>query len=117
MISPVSFPTPFRFEPRSEMDRPPDARISSTPAYIAGHAVVNVVICRMGIFAQQHGRSHDLPRLAVAALRHVLGDPSLLQGAARSIREPFNGRDLLARSPGNRRHAGPDRLAIQMDGA
>ena len=41
---------------------------------------VDVSVGRRGLDREQRGRSHDLSRLAVAALRHLLGDPRLLQG-------------------------------------
>ena len=51
----------------------------------------------LGFSLQQDGRGHDLPRLAVAALGHVLGDPGLLERPAEVVGEPLDRGDLLAR--------------------
>jgi len=51
---------------------------------------------RIGVLRQQRGCLHDLAGLAVAALRHLLGDPGLLQGMIALGAEAFDGRDLLA---------------------
>src|SRR5947209_2639258 len=53
----------------------------------------------LGIAREQLGCLHDLPRLAVAALRHLFGDPSLLQRMRGIGREPLDSYDLFA---GNR---------------
>ena len=53
--------------------------------------------------ASSVGRLHDLAGLAVAALRHLLGDPGLLQRMAAVGRQPFDGGDGFAfdqRTPG-----------------
>jgi hypothetical protein len=39
---------------------------------------------------------HDLTGLAVAALRHLLDNPGLLQRVTGVRRQAFDGRDLLA---------------------
>src|SRR6266446_1051573 len=41
-----------------------------------GHLAIDVGVGRFGIARQERGRGHDLARLAVAALRHLLFNPS-----------------------------------------
>ena len=93
-----------------------DALIRPAAADIARHRVIDLGVGWIRIFAQQDGGGHDLPRLAVAALRHVLGDPGPLQGVAEIVRETLNSRDFFARGAQDRRDARPHRLAIEVDG-
>ena len=71
----------------------------------------------LGFFGEQLRRLHDLAGLAVAALRHFLGDPGLLQRVRGIRRQALDGDDLLA---GDRAHiglAGALRGAVDVDGA
>ena len=51
---------------------------------------------RIAILGEQRRRLHDLAGLAVAALRHLLGDPGLLQRMLALGVETFDRGDLLA---------------------
>src|SRR5467141_2434370 len=64
--------------------------ISTAPADVAGHGGVNVGVGRIRMLRQQRGCGHQLPGLAVAALRHLFGDPGELQRVGRGRRQPFN---------------------------
>src|SRR3954466_6749519 len=62
-----------------------------------GDGLVDVGVGRLRLLAQQRRHRHDHAALAIAALRHVLGNPGflhLVQCIAGG--EPFDGRDLLA---------------------
>jgi hypothetical protein len=72
---------------------------------------------RVGILRKQRGCLHDLPGLAVAALRHLLGNPGLLQRMVALGGKAFNGGDLLADRIAGRRLAGAHGLAVDMDRA
>ncbi len=61
---------------RGAMDRAPDADISAAAADI-GEIGVDVGVARLRMLLEERRRRHDLPGLAVAALRHVLGEPGL----------------------------------------
>src|SRR6185369_4853747 len=91
--------------------------IRPAAAYVSGHRLVDVLVRWLGLLAQQHSRTHQLSGLAVAALRHILFDPCLLQRMTEIRRKSFNGGDLLPRNARYRRDTRADRLAIQVDGA
>src|SRR2546426_1141867 len=57
------------------MDGGADARVRAAAADVASHCAVDVRVRGIGLHLQQGDGAHDLPGLAVAALRHVLGDP------------------------------------------
>src|SRR5665213_4421031 len=60
------------------LDGRADALVGSTATDVAAHGGVDVGVRRLGRRRQQGGGRHDLPRLAVAALRHVALDPGRL---------------------------------------
>src|SRR4029434_3995002 len=60
-------------------DRAVNALIGATPADVALHGGVALRVGGLRALRQQRRRRHDLARLAVAALRYLLGDPCLLQ--------------------------------------
>src|SRR5450631_4380471 len=83
-----------------------------------GDGLVDVLVGRLRLVLEQGRHRHDHAALAIAALRHVVGDPGLLhlvQGAVR--RQAFNGGDLLAGGFADQYAAGAHRHAIDMDGA
>src|SRR4249920_610725 len=59
-------------------DRTDDPGVGGAAAQVAVHAVDDLLVGRVGISGEQRGGLHDLSRLAVAALRHLLLDPGLL---------------------------------------
>ena len=61
------------------LDRAVDALIGAAAADVAGHGGVDLRVGRLRRLGEERRRRHDLARLAVAALRHLLGDPRLLQ--------------------------------------
>src|SRR5256886_11221560 len=69
------------------------------------HRGVDLGIARIGGLREQRGGRHDLARLAVAALRHILRDPGLLDRVGAVGRQSFDRRDALAGHRGDRRHA------------
>src|SRR6185437_6983957 len=92
-----------------------DALIGPAAADVAAHRLVDVVVGRLRLGGQQRRGGHDLPGLAVAALRHVALDPGELDRVRPA--QPLDGGDLHARRPAERRLAGADRLAVRMHGA
>jgi len=60
----------------------PDARVRPATTDVARHRLVNVVVCRLRLLTQKHGRTHELAGLAVATLRYILLDPRTLQRVA-----------------------------------
>ena len=67
-----------RFLAGGAVDGAADAHIGAAAADIACHGRVDVGSVGLGRSLQERGRRHDLAGLAIAALRHVLGDPGLL---------------------------------------
>src|SRR5437879_5149170 len=110
-----SFCTSGGHHARSPVDRLANPRIGTTTTDVARHSLIDVVIARPRFFAQQHRRAHQLSRLTVPALRHVLGNPCTLQGMTQVRRQPLNGRHLLTSGPRYRRHARPYRLTIKVN--
>src|SRR5262249_15933812 len=77
-------------------DRLLDAAVGHTATEIAVHVVDDLLLGRIGILGQQSSGLHDLARLAVAALGHLLELPRDLQRMRLAAAQPFDGRDLLA---------------------
>src|SRR4029450_9742519 len=63
--------------PRGALDRAHDAWIGATTTDVAVHVGDDLLARGPFGLCQKLRRLHDLPRLAVAALRHLLGDPGL----------------------------------------
>src|SRR5260370_42639935 len=51
---------------------------------------VDLRVARVGRLREQRGDGHDLPRLAIAALRHVFLDPGPLHSVRAVLREAFD---------------------------
>src|SRR5713226_2217776 len=77
----------------------------------------HLVLGRIGVLGEQGGRLHDLPGLAVTALRNLLGDPRLLQRMVALGAEAFDGGDLLADGVADQSLAGANRLAVDVNRA
>ena len=69
------------------------------------------------VLLQERHRRHDLPGLAVAALRHVLGEPGLLHGMPAVGRQAFDGGDRLVDDIADLDAARADGLAVHVHGA
>src|SRR5207244_8731425 len=59
-----------------------DALICSAPADIPRHRSIDVRVGGLRFLGEQGGGRHQLSRLAIAALRHLLGNPGNLQRMA-----------------------------------
>ena len=99
------------------MNRTPDCAVRPAPADVAGHGVVDVRVRRPLAGRQQCDRRHDLPGLAVAALRNLLFHPGLLYRVTAIGREAFDRRDIRPLDAAYREQTRPDRLAVQKDRA
>ncbi len=64
------------------MDGGANAVIGAAAADVAVHRLIDVAVARLGDLRQQARRGHDLPGLAIAALRDVVLDPRRLDGLA-----------------------------------
>ena len=72
------------------MKRPANIDIRATATDVTAHELVDFGIARVRIFCEQCCRSHDLPRLAVPALRHIDLGPRRLDGMTGVRREALN---------------------------
>src|SRR6267143_506777 len=91
---------------RRALDRGDDLVVGAAAAEVARHVLHDLLASRVFRLGEERGRGHDLARLAVAALRHLLGDPRLLQRVIALGRQPFDGGDSLSL---NRRYRGDAR--------
>src|ERR1700754_1853710 len=84
-----------------------------------GDGFVDVVIARLRLLFQKRCHRHDHAALAIAALRHVAGDPGLLHPVQLAVGggEALDGGDLLAGSIADRDAAGAHRYAVDVDRA
>src|SRR5262245_44897043 len=82
-----------------------------------GEDLVDIAVGRIGPGLEQGCRSHDEPGLAVAALRHLLLDPGLLDGVQPAGRETLDRHHRAAMGLADRHRAGADRYAVDVHGA
>src|SRR5215831_16558442 len=90
----VVSPSGFLRRVGGHVHRRPDALVGAAPADV-GHRLVDVGVGRFGLLCEERRRSHDLSRLAVAALRHIDRGPGLLHGMRAVARQAFDGDDLV----------------------
>src|SRR5207237_1637827 len=89
--------------------------IGAAATDVAGHRLVDIVIGGLRGLGEQAGGLHDLPTLAVAALRDVQAAPRGLDALAdRCSADPLDGRDRLAFRSRDRRDARARRRTIQV---
>src|SRR5216684_5688542 len=81
---------------RRALDRGDDLVVGAAAAEVARHVLHDLLSRRAFRPGKQRRRGHDLARLAVAALRHLLGDPRFLQRMIAVGRQPFDGGDSLS---------------------
>src|SRR6266436_794802 len=94
-----------------------DALVGAAAADV-GHRRVDIGVARLRVFPDQSGGCHDLPRLAVAALRYVERRPGPLHGMGAVRGKPFDGDDPVARlEVADQYRAGAPHLAVDVHGA
>ena len=94
-----------------------DAMIGAAAADISVHGFIDVVVAGGADLSEKACRRHDLPGLAIAALGHVVFDPSLGHRRANFVLQTFYCGDLSARAIANLHLARPDAFTIKMDRA
>lgn len=99
------------------MNRAFDSVVGPAPADVRRHELADLRVSGVRSLRQQRCRGHDLPALAIAALRHVFDDPGFLQRMKLVRIQAFDGCDVLARDAGDRRHAGVREFAIDVNAA
>src|SRR5207247_990578 len=101
---------------RGAIDGGADALIGAAATDV-GHRRIDVGVRGMRVLREQGRGGHDLPRLAVAALRHVFLDPRALHRVRAVLGQAFDRGDAFAGDGGHGQHAGAGGDAVQMDGA
>ena len=71
------------------------SNIGPAAADVAVHMLDDLLAGGLGIASEERRRLHDLPGLAIAALRHLLGDPGFLQRMAGVRRQALDRCHLL----------------------
>src|SRR4029077_14765822 len=99
------------------VNRSADADISRAATEVAIHGRINVAVARPLDFLEQTRRTHDLPRLAITALRHIVVDPGSLDRILLASSQSLDGRDLAVANPGYRHRAGAQRLTVEKNRA
>src|SRR5262245_15793801 len=99
------------------LDGGTDANVGGAAADVAVHGEVDVAVGRSPHLLQKGDCAHDLPGLAVAALRHVAGVPGALDGRRHPVSDPFDRRNFRVAEGGDRQRAGTQRLAVEEHGA
>src|SRR5215469_3586180 len=94
------------------MDRGPNALIRPAPANVTRHPVIDILVRRMRRRREQIKRLHDLPGLAVSALRDVYLGPRLLHRMRTMGRNTFNRRDVRAFQLAHRLLTRPHRCPV-----
>src|SRR5262245_8857857 len=102
---------------RRALDRAHDAVVGPAAADVRLHVALDFLPRRARVLPEQRGGAHDLPRLAIAALRHLLREPGLLQRVARVGRQALDGGDAATREVLDRAQARVVGLAVDMHGA
>ena len=106
-----------RLAGRRLLDRGPHPHIGPAAADIAAHGLVDLGVGRLRRALEQRGGRHDLPGLAVAALRHAHVHPGGLQRPADPVgADGLDGGDLAAAHRRDRRLAGAHRLPVHVHG-
>src|SRR5438270_6066894 len=100
--------------PRRALNGADDALIGPAAADVGAHMFDDFFAGRRRLLSEQVGRAHDLAGLAIAALRHALGEPGLLQRMRRIRRETLDRRHCSARDLVKLRLAGEGALAVNM---
>src|SRR5258708_27957816 len=90
--------------------------VGAAAADVAAHEIIDIGIRWIGFLGQQRHRGHDLPGLAIAALRDIFGDPSVLDGMAAGGGQAFDGGDFLSRHLGDGGLARTRRFAVDVHG-
>src|SRR3954463_10491945 len=98
------------------VNRLANARISAATTDVAVHRSIDVRVRRLRLLLEQRGRRHELPGLAVAALRNIVLDPRGLQRMQLAIFacETFDGRDPLPGSSADWQRARASWRAVEV---
>src|SRR6266487_4286919 len=92
-----------------------NALVTAAAAQVAGHGFVDFGVGRRRFLGEKGGGLHDLPALAIAALRNAEIAPRHLDRMGALGVKALDRDDLLAGHFGHLDTAGADRLAVEVD--
>src|SRR5882724_4445947 len=101
---------------RGVRDRGANSRIRAASTEVSAHRGVDVVTRGLRVGLEQCNRRHDLPGLAVTALRHVVLDPRRPDCLRNAPGYCFDGGDFAVSDIGKRGLARTDWLPVHVDG-
>src|SRR5260370_22406073 len=104
-------------ELRGVVNRSAGADIGCAAAEVAVHGKTDVAVAWPLDLPEQSGRRHDLPRLTVSALRHIMGDPRRPDRVSLATGQSLDGRDLACADGGYRHRAGTQRSTVEKNRA
>jgi hypothetical protein len=96
------------------MDRLTDALIDAAATQVPRHGRIDIVVSWIRRLPQKRRRSHDLSRLAVAALRNGVLYPGTLNRMAVVVGQAFDRCNLRAHGTVEANNARPDSLTVEM---
>src|ERR1700730_291345 len=99
------------------VNRSADADVRRATTQVAVHGKIDIVVAWPLDFLEQSSRAHDLSRLAISALRHIMGDPRPPDRLSLAPGQSLYGRDLAGADAGDRHRAGTQGLAIEKNRA
>jgi hypothetical protein len=102
---------------RRALDGADDSRIGATTADIAVHVLDDLLASRVWIRFEKRCCLHDLSRLAIATLRHLLRNPRSLQRMRGVGRKTFDGGHMMTDHGTDRGNARSYGLTVQVHGA
>src|SRR6478735_3696540 len=100
------------------LDGLPDTHVGTAATDVAGHLCVDICIGWMRMLGEKRRCGHDLSRLAVTTLGHLVGDPRFLyRGSSRRATHTLDGRDRLSGNGSDRCDARAGRSTVHVNGA
>jgi hypothetical protein len=97
-------------------NQPAYALVGAAAAKVAGHAGIDIRIAGVRMPGQKGRRRHNLSRMTVAALGHIVLYPGLLQRVRSIGGQAFDGGNIFPDDLGYRGYTGPGRFSSHMDG-
>jgi hypothetical protein len=105
------------FLPGGSVNCTANAGVRPAPAEDAAHSVIDILVRGMRLLGDQSRGCHDLSRLTIATLRHILFDPRFLKWMTQVVGEAFDGGDGFSIARFNRRNARADCFSVDVDSA
>ena len=99
------------------MDGRADPLVRVAAANISAHCVIDILVGRFAVSAQQANGGHHLSGLAIPTLRHIEFSPCRLDGLGNFSGNPFDGQDIPVCNIRDTGLTSARRLPVDMDRA